>query len=102
MTKITPAQALDLEFFNEDAGCETIRGYFKELLTTLWQQGEGFSGKRPFGNSGWEHDLAFPLVEAGCIRGTIVVDEDDPDDSYVEDFDTKAYDKFVNAMIAAL
>lgn len=102
MTKITPAQALDLPFDFDDYPTTTIRDYFKGLLTCLWQEGEGFSGKRPFGNSGWEHDLAFPLVKAGCITGTIVVDEDNPDDSYVEDFDTQAYDKFVNAMISAL
>lgn len=101
--KLTPAEALDLEFDHDEIGGTTIRGYFIELLTNLWRQGEGFSGKRPFGDSGWEHDLEVPLVKSGCVNGTIKNegDEDEPY-WYVEDLDRKAYDKFVFAMIDAL
>jgi hypothetical protein len=35
----------------------TIKDYLKELLLRLWNECEGFSSKRPFGNSGWEWDL---------------------------------------------
>lgn len=52
----------------------TIKKYLKFLLTACWQEGEGFSGKRPFGNSGWEYDLYAPLIKAGLVKG--VVDED--------------------------
>ena len=52
----------------------TIKGYLKELLTALWCEGESFSGKRPFGNSGWEFDLYKPLVACGAVEGA--VDED--------------------------
>lgn len=75
--------ALDLEFYCRDLDKKlTIRKYFHELLTALWQEGEGFSGKRPFGNSGWQTDLEIPLIKAGFIAGEIFYDEDDTDEEY--------------------
>lgn len=65
---------LALPLGKNDSGSDTIGGYLVELLATLWGSGEGFSGKRPFGNSGWEYDLYLPLIKAGLVRGTI--DED--------------------------
>lgn len=62
---------LDLPMGDNDANAATIRGYLKALLTKLWDEGEGFSGKRPFGNSGWERDLYFPLVKAKCVEGKL-------------------------------
>jgi hypothetical protein len=53
---------------------ETIKDYLIDLLLALWRQGEGFSGKRPLGNSGWEYDLYYPLIKADIIDGEI---EDD-------------------------
>lgn len=61
---------LDIVMPDNDAGAETIRVYLKELLLTLWWEGESFSGKRPFGNSGWEWDLYGALVNAGKIEGS--------------------------------
>lgn len=55
----------------------TIGSYLKELLLTLWSEGEGFSGKRPFGNSGWEHDLYAPLVKYGVVKGFYDSEYDD-------------------------
>lgn len=46
-----------------DSGADTVKGYLKALLFTLWDEDEGFSGKRPFGNSGWEYELTEPLIE---------------------------------------
>jgi hypothetical protein len=55
--------------FDSDAGDQiTVRDYFRLLLETLWDEGEGFSGKRPFGNSGWESDLLNPLALAGFVK----------------------------------
>jgi len=54
----------------------TIREYLVALLTQLWADGEGFSGKRPFGDSGWEYELYTPLVKHGFIKGTMMDDED--------------------------
>ena len=38
------------------------RDWITEILITLVDEGEGFSGKRPLGNSGWEYDLAADLT----------------------------------------
>lgn len=62
---------LDLPMKKNDAGAETVREYLKALLSKIWEEGEGFSGKRPFGNSGWDHDLYKPLIESGMIAGKI-------------------------------
>jgi len=82
---MTPQQVLDLPLPDNDSGASTVRGYLIALLTELWQEGEGFSGKRPFGNSSWEYDLYAALGKAGAISG-LTFDEDGylnqfPDDS---------------------
>lgn len=72
--KPSPRDILALPMRENDAGATTVRGYLVELLAALWQEGEGFSGKRPFGNSSWEYDLYEPLAAAGLIAVTL--DED--------------------------
>lgn len=62
---------LDLPMAPNDANAKTIRGYLKALLRTLIEEQEGFSGKRPFGDSGWTSDLEIPLVKAGLISGKL-------------------------------
>lgn len=62
---------LDLPMQDNDADAKTIRDYLKALLTTLMYEGESFSGKRPFGNSGWDWDLHKPLVLAGLVKGEV-------------------------------
>lgn len=62
--------ALSVQLFGEFADL-TVREYLCSLLTTLWDEQEGFSGKRPFGNSGWDHDLYAPLIQAGFIKGKL-------------------------------
>ncbi len=57
--------ALDVELHENDAGAPDVRSYLASLLETLLNEEEGFSGKRPFGNSGWIHDLRGPLQDAG-------------------------------------
>ncbi len=93
--KKTPVWALDNVRFDSDAGENlTCREYLCELLALVWEQEQGFNGKRPFGNSGWQHDMLCALSEAGCIKGT----KDDwgivPDD--------KNGDAFVFQMIGAM
>lgn len=69
-----------------DAFC--LRDYFKVLLLTLWEEGEGFSGKRPFGNSGWEWDIYHCLISIGAVAGTVELDGDGfVSDSYGYDED---------------
>jgi hypothetical protein len=54
---------LDLKLPENDAGADTVRDYLKALLLKLWEEEEGFSGKRPFGNSGWKHELIGPVSD---------------------------------------
>jgi hypothetical protein len=66
---LTPAQAaqvLALPVDTEDAPSwvRTVRDYLVALLAKLWEDQEGFDGKRPFGNSGWDSDLITALVRA--------------------------------------
>lgn len=69
---MTNKEILDLEFESSDLGrTVTIREFFKELLTALFKDSEGFNGKRPFGNSGWEYDLCARLAQCGIINGDI-------------------------------
>lgn len=74
----SPQQVLDLPLPANDSRASTVRGYLIALLTEIWRDGEGFSGKRPFGNSGWEYDLYGPMGAAGMVE--ITFDED----GYVE------------------
>lgn len=62
---------LDLEMGRNDAGAKTVREYLKKLLAEVWEHEECFSGKRPFGNSGWSWELYLPLVKAGIVTGTL-------------------------------
>lgn len=89
-------EILALPMDENDADAETIGDYLIELLLSLWHQGEGFSGKRPFGNSGWEHELCIPLVKAGLVKGSI------DEDGYILDYDRKAADKLIEKAIISL
>jgi hypothetical protein len=79
-----------------DAGAETIRDYLKALLTELWREKEGFGGKRPFGNSGWEADVYIALIVGGFVEGS--VDED----GYYDGCDEYAADSLIADAIRAL
>lgn len=82
-------KALKVKFDFEDE-TTTVREYLHKLLETLWIEGEGFSSKRPFGNSGWENDLIIPLVQAGFIEGKfsdVLLDEE----PYLESFNQDGY-----------
>jgi hypothetical protein len=65
---MAPAEVLALPMESNDADAETIRDYLVTLLSVVWDGQEGFSGKRPFGNSGWVHDLYAPLIKAELIE----------------------------------
>jgi hypothetical protein len=67
---MTHQEALELEM-ESDIGKSTIRQYLHALLTAVWEEDEGFSGKRPFGNSGWKWDVYDPLVKHGLIAGSM-------------------------------
>lgn len=94
-TDASLSSALDVRF-NSDVGDNvTVRDFLRELLDTLWMEAEGFSGKRPFGNSGWQFDIYAALIRAGYIDGTLDVD------GCVEDIDTATAEKYVQKLIIA-
>lgn len=81
---MTGEQILNVKMVENDADAETIRDYLKALLTKLWCEDEGFSGKRPFGNSGWQNEVYASLDEC----------EEIPEDT--------EYDPLIYAAIEAL
>ena len=87
---ITPEAALDeVSFYFRDLDEEfTLRSWLKMLLGQLWDDREGFDGKRPFGNGGWDADLWAELIGRGIVEGELDAAE--------------AFDEFVAAAIAAL
>lgn len=96
---MTGPEVLRIEMAENDAGAKTIKGYLTALLERLWEQGEGFSGKRPFGNSGWEYDIYKALISAGAVPGSL------DSDGYVQelnDDDKRAADSMIFEAIQAL
>lgn len=70
MAQLAPDQILNLPMGENDSGETTIRGYLVSLTRAVWDEQEDFSGKRPFGNSGWSHELYDALAEGGAIAST--------------------------------
>lgn len=68
---------LDIVFYSDDLRTNlSIKDYLKKLLTTLFEEQDGFSGKRPFGNSCWDYNLYHALFKNGLIDGEEEIDED--------------------------
>lgn len=83
-------EILALTTVRHDLGEEiTLRQYFYDLMSTLWCEGEGFNGKRPFGNSGWDYDIYVPLIKAGLITGSL------DEDGYIEEMNDDEGSAFV-------
>lgn len=68
---MTNTEILSLPMEDNDAGAATIGEYLTKLLLGVWQDREGFSGKRPFGNSGWQHEIYAALTQHGVITGEL-------------------------------
>jgi hypothetical protein len=95
-TEPTAEQLLALPLDQNDAGAATVRDYLIELLRVLWREEEGFSGKRPFGNSGWVYEVYLPMVRAGFVTGKL------DEDGYIEHVDSRAADALIDKAILAL
>ncbi len=96
MTAPTPQQILALPMPENDAHAPTIRDYLVALLATLWDEKDGFDGKRPFGNSDWDGDLVIALARAGVVDGAI------DEDGYLDGCDDDAAEELIAAAIRAL
>lgn len=79
-----------------DADAETVRDYLISLLSELWWQAEGFSGKRPWGNSDWQWTLYASLVEEGLADGSF------DEDGYLDALDRRAAHALVSSAIESL
>jgi hypothetical protein len=90
------ALPMDPEHHSAPCHVDTVRGYLAALLAELWCDGEGFSGKRPFGDSGWESELYYPLIRAGVVAGSL-----DPD-GYLDEVDSHTADEKIALAIEAL
>jgi len=73
---MTGEDVLKVEMRQNDAGAKTIKEYLIALLRTLWKEQEGFSGKRPFGNSSWSLEMHKALICAGAIEWEIDKEND--------------------------
>ncbi|MFI7630238.1 hypothetical protein [Microbispora rosea] len=93
---LTGAQILDTPMQANDADAATIRDYLIALLALVWDHGEGFNGKRPFGNSGWEWELYAALARAGHLDGKF------DEDGYLDDVDDVTGRKLISEAIRAL
>lgn len=96
MTAPTPQQILGTPMGDNDAGAATVREYLVALARGAWTEGEGFSGKRPFGSSSWRYEVYAALGDAGYIR--YVRDED----GYCEDCDSELGNKLISSALAEL
>jgi hypothetical protein len=67
---LTPQRILNCPMRENDAFAATVADYLVALLKTLWREEQGFSGKRPFGNSSWQWEVYESLGEAGLIEVT--------------------------------
>jgi hypothetical protein len=83
---------LSIPMEENDAKASTIGEYLVTLLATVWEE-EGFSGKRPFGNSGWKSDVYAALIKANAVQGKL------DEDGYVESIDRKKANSIVEEAI---
>lgn len=84
-------ELLHLPLGENDAQAATVGQYLGLLLSTLWLQADGFSGKRPFGNSDWQYPVYIAMVKAGVATGNV----------YIEDGDSEYLDISSDEIVAA-
>ncbi len=92
---MTGLEILALPMRSNDADAATIHDYLRSLLHAVWNEAEGFSGKRPFGNGGWDHELEDALVRGEALPGNIV-------DGYAEATSSKDVDRAITLAIDAM
>ncbi len=81
---------------DNDANAVTIGDYFIRLAEQAWVEEEGFSGKRPFGNSGWQHEIYRALITNEAITGDLDAY------GYIEDYDGYAADQITKDILKLL
>lgn len=97
----TPIDPADDDSGYTLGGAKTVREFFAKCLIMLWEEGEGFSGKRPFGDSGWENRVLFSIAKYRNVPGedgAPLVDED----GYFNSIDPDAEEEILDELQAAL
>ena len=79
-----------------DANAETVGDYLIALLSALWTNGSEFSGKRPFGNSGWKGDIEKALIMSNHVSGQF------DEDGYIEEVDSETVHRLMEGAIRSL
>lgn len=90
------SRALAAPMPDNDAQAETVRDYLVELLAELWRKEEFFSGKRPFGTSGWQWPVYAALVTARLVDGEF------DSDGYLDDVNEDGADELIGQAIESL
>lgn len=88
--------ALETRFQSDIGANETVREYLYQLLQKLWGEKESFDGERPFGGSGWEHDIYKALIDGEYISGRF------SDDGELSGFSKSEADEFVQSLIRCI
>ena len=84
----------DFIFYSDDLSKEIkLSEYLKGMLVELIDDPDGFSGKRPYGNSGWIWEIYARMIGEGFISGKLDVD------GMVEEFDNKEADEVLKKFI---
>lgn len=94
---------LDLKMQQNTAEAKTVKEYLKKLLECIWLEGESFSSKRPFGESGWQYEL-YEVIVANKLVDIEYFEEIDPDEMWenIRDFDSKQADRLILDAINSL
>ena len=87
---------MEVQMLENDINASTVGEFLKMLLLQLWREAEGFSGKRPFGNSDWQYQVYASLINAGYEVGEL------DEDGYVETVDREKADKLIADAITAV
>lgn len=62
------AAALEFEVAAGEGKTVPLREFFVLILGQLWEEADEFSGKRPFGNSGWYFEIIWGLIDDGVAE----------------------------------
>ena len=65
--------ALPMDPSTNSAGATSVREYLVALARVVWVEGEGMSGKCPFGDSGWECEVYAAIGKKGRAGDTMVL-----------------------------
>lgn len=83
-------------WYNDPSSTETILDYLCEIFVALLQEQEGFSGKRPLGESSWMYQIYGALVHGGWVDGAF------DQDGYLDWVDQKTADNLIISEVEAL